>query len=85
MAEYVSTETFQQGIEAMAEEYRALRLPVPPYEVLRYGEAQEVRKCLENLMIREAQDHLGKEKANPENGTSALPCRRCGAQENLQR
>lgn len=85
LADYTGTEAFERGIEAMAEEYRALRLPVPPYEVLRYGEVQEARKCLENLMIREAKGHLGKEKADPENGTSTLTCRRCGAQENLQR
>ncbi len=84
VAEYMGTETFQQGIEAMAEEYRALRLPVPPYEVLRYGEAQEVRKCLKNLMICEAKGHLWKEKADPENGTSTLTCRRCGTEENLR-
>ena len=84
LADYTGTEAFERGIEAMAEEYRALRLPVPPYEVLRYGEVQEARKCLENLMICEAKGHLWKEKADPENGTSTLTCRRCGAEENLR-
>lgn len=29
LAEYTGTEAFERGIEALAEEYRALRLPVP--------------------------------------------------------
>ena len=84
LADYISTAECQQSIEALADYYRAMRLPVPPYEVLRCGEVQEVRKCLENLMICEAQGHLWKENAEPENGTSTLTCRRCGTEENLR-
>ncbi len=44
----------------------------------------EARKCLEAVMACEAKGHLWKEKADPENGTSELTCRRCGARENLR-
>ncbi len=84
VADYTGTAAFQAGIEALANAYRELRLPVPPYEVLRAGETDEVRKCIEALMICKARGHLWQEQADPENGTSTLSCRRCGTQEHLQ-
>jgi len=84
LADYMTTESFQMGVEAAAGAYRAEGLPVPPYEVLRQGEAIEVRKCLENLMACEAKGHLWKEEADPENGISELTCRRCGARDTLR-
>lgn len=35
-------------------------------------------------MVCEAKGHLWKEQADPENGTSTLTCRRCGAEEHLR-
>lgn len=84
VAEYTGTEQFQMELEALANVYRKIGLPVPPYEVLRAGETAEVRKCMETLMVCEAKGHLWKEQADPENGTSTLPCRRCGTEEHLK-
>lgn len=84
MADYTSTAAFEAELQAMANCYREHGLPVPPYEVLRIGEVFEVRKCMETLMICEAKGHLWKEHADPENGTSTLTCRRCGAEEHLR-
>lgn len=84
VADYTGTEQFQMELEALANVYREIGLPVPPYEVLRAGETTEVRKCMETLMVCEAKGHLWKERADPENGTSTLTCRRCGAEEYLR-
>lgn len=59
-------------------------LPVPSEEQLREKAAAEARKCLETMMVCEAKGHLWKETAAPENGTSTLSCRRCGAEEHLR-
>ena len=84
MADYTGTAAFQEGLADAADAYRAMSLPVPPYEVLRADEIDEVRKCMENLMVCEAKGHLWKEQADPENGTSTLSCRRCGMEEHLR-
>lgn len=44
----------------------------------------ERQQLLETMMVCEAKGHLWKETADPENGTSTLSCRRCGAEEHLQ-
>lgn len=80
----MGTQDFQTGVEALAFAYRAEGIPVPPYEVLQGIEAGEVRKCMETMMLCEAKGHLWKEQADPENGTSTLTCRRCGAEEHLR-
>ena len=64
--------------------YTSQGLPVPSMEQLREEAAVEARKCLETMMICETKGHLWKEKADPENGTSTLSCRRCGAEEHLR-
>lgn len=84
VADYTDTEQFQMELEALANVYREIGLPVPPYEVLRAGETDQVRKSMETLMVCEAKGHLRKEQADPENGTSTLTCRRCGAEEHLR-
>lgn len=82
---YMEMELFQMDIGALINEYQAQGLPVPPEEQLREEAIAEARKCLETMMVCEAKGHLWKEKdADPENGTSTLSCRRCGAQEHLQ-
>lgn len=83
VADYTGTEQFQMELEALANLYRERSLPVPPYEVLRAGETDEVRKCMETLMVCEAKGHR-KEQADPENGTGTLTCRRYGAEEDLR-
>lgn len=78
LADYTNSTQFQQSIVDLADYYRAHRLPVPPYEVLRCGEIPEVRKALETMMICEAKGLVcGKEKSNPENTVSTQTCRRC--------
>ncbi len=57
---------------------------MPPAEWLREEAGAEARKCLEAVMACEAKGHLWKERADPENGTSELTCRRCGARESLR-
>lgn len=84
VADYTGTMAFRKGLEDIANAYREIGLPVPPYEVLRANETDEVRKCIEALMICGAEEYLWEEQADPENRTSTLPCRRCGAQEHLQ-
>lgn len=84
MADYTGTMAFRKGLEDIANAYREIGLPVPPYEVLLANETDEVRKCIGALMICGAEEHLREEQADPENGISALTCCRCGAQEHLQ-
>lgn len=84
MADYTGTAAFQEWLADAADACRAMNLPVPPYEVLRAGEIDEVRKCMENLMVCKAKGHLWKEQADPENGTSTLSCRRCSMEEHLR-
>lgn len=82
---YLQSEDFQMDIGALVNEYQSQGLPVPPEEQLREEAAADARKCLETMMICEARGHLWKEKdADPENGTSTLSCRRCGAEEYLR-
>ena len=81
---YLESSEFQADIERLAYDYQAQGLPVPPEEQLREEAIAEARKCLETMMVCEAKGHLWKEKdADPENGTSTLSCRRCGAEEHL--
>ena len=84
LCERGNEKAFEAELQALANSYREHGLPVPPYEVLRIGEVGEVRKCMETLMVCEAKGHLWKEHADPENGTSTLTCRRCGAEEHLR-
>ncbi len=84
LAQYMELELFQMDIGDLISDYHAQGLPVPPMEQLREEAAAEVRKCLEAMMICEVKGHLWKEKADPENGTSTLSCRRCGAEEHLR-
>ena len=81
---YLQSEDFQQDIGALVNDYYAQGLPIPPAEQLREEAATEARKCLETMIICEAKGHLWKEKADPENGTSELACRRCGITEHLR-
>ena len=76
---------FQQDIAGLAQDYQCQGLPVPPAEQLRDEAMGEAGKCLESVMACEAKGgHLWKERADPENGTSELTCRRCGASEHPQ-
>ena len=84
LAQYMQLELFQMDIGDLISDYTSQGLPVPPMEQLREEAASEARKCLETVMICEAKGHLWREKADPENGTSTLSCRRCGAEEHLQ-
>ena len=85
LEQYLQSDDFQTDIGALVNDYWAQGLPVPPEEQLREEAAAEARKCLETMMICEAKGHLWKEKdADPENGTSTLSCRRCGAEEHLR-
>ena len=78
----------QRLLDTMAD--CGLELPQPTMEPvvdeakLREEAAAEARKCLEAMIVCEARGHLWKEKADPENGTSTLSCRRCGAEEHLR-
>lgn len=81
---YLQSDDFQTDIGALVNDYWAQGLPVPPEEQLREEAIAEARKCLETVMICEAKGHLWKETADPENGTSTLSCRRCGAEEHLR-
>lgn len=76
--QYIQTEDFQRDLADTANDYRRLGLPVPSAEVLRDQEIAALRRAMETVMICEAKGHLWKEKADPENGTSTLSCRRCG-------
>ena len=84
LAQYMELELFQMDIGELIRDYKSQELPVPPMEQLRAEAAAEARRCLETMMICEAKGHLWKETADPENGTSTLSCRRCGAEEHLQ-
>ena len=84
LAQYMELELFQMDIGDLISDYHAQGLPVPPMEQLREEAAAEARKCLEAMIVCEARGHLWKEKADPENGTSTLSCRRCGAEEHLK-
>ena len=84
LEKYLQSEEFQGDIGALVNDYCAQGLPVPPEEQLREEAAAEARKCLETMMICEAKGHLWTETADPENGTSTLSCRRCGAVEHLR-
>ena len=84
LGEYLQSEAFEYDVGALASDYMAQGLPLPPAEKLREEAAAEIRKCMETVMACEAKGHLWKEKADPENGTSELTCRRCGATEHLQ-
>ena len=85
LAKYMELELFQMDISELIRDYKSQGLPVPTMEQLREEAAAEARKCLEAMMICEAKGHLWKEKdADPENGTSTLSCRRCGAEEHLR-
>ena len=79
LEKYLQSEQFQWDISALGCDYQSQGLPVPPIEQLRTEAAAEVRKCLETMMLCETKGHLWKEKADPENGTSTLSSRRCGA------
>lgn len=84
MADYTSTTAFQEGLVDLANTYRELGLPVPPYEVLRIGEVNEVRKCMEALMARGARGAPGKEPDDPKEGAGSR-ARRRGVEEYLRR
>lgn len=84
LAEYVKSDEFSLDINDLICDYQAQGLPVPPEDQLREEATTEARKCLETIMICEAQGHLWVERADPENGRSDLTCRRCGVTENLQ-
>lgn len=84
LAAYTQSADFQRDLADLANDYRCQGLPVPPAEQLREEAMGEARKCLEAVMACEAKGHLWKERADPENGTSELTCRRCGAAEDLR-
>ena len=84
LEKYLQSEDFLYDIGALASDYYAQGLPIPPEEQLQEEAAAEAKKCLETLMICESKGHLWKERADPENGTSELTCRRCGITEHLQ-
>ena len=84
LGEYLQSEAFEYDIGALASDYMAQGLPLPPEEKLRAEAAAEVRKCLETVMVCEAKGHSWTEKADPENGRSELTCSRCGTTEHLQ-
>lgn len=84
LAAYTQSVEFQQDIGDLAHDYQCQGLPVPPADQLREEAVSEARKCLESVMACEVRGHLWKERADPENGTSDLACRRCGASDHLQ-
>lgn len=84
LSAYMASDEFQQDIAELARDYQSQGLPVPSTDQLREEAAGEARKCLEAVMACEAKGHLWKESADPENGTSGLTCRRCGATDHLQ-
>ena len=83
LSAYIRSDDLQLDIADLAEDYRCQDLPVPPAEQLREEAIAEARKCLETVMACEAKGHLWKERADSENGTSTLTCRRCGTSEDL--
>ena len=84
LKKYLQSDEFSLDINELARDYEDQGLPIPPEAQLRVEAAAEARKCLETIMVCEAQGHLWTEKADPENGRSELTCRRCGTTENLQ-
>lgn len=81
LAAYTRSEDLQRDIADLTQDYRRQDLPAPPAEQLREEAVAEARKSLEAVMACEAKGHLWKERADPENGTSELTCRRCGKTE----
>ena len=81
---YMELDLFQMDIGALINDYKSQGLPMPTMEQLQAEVIAEARKCLETIMICEVKGHLWKETADPENGTSTLSCRRCGAEEHLR-
>lgn len=85
VAEYQRTDEFQLDILDLIYDYKMQGLPVPEKEQLHAEAVSLNRECLKAIMTCEASGHLWKEKdADPENGTSTLTCRRCGAEEHLR-
>ena len=84
LAQYMELELFQMDIGELIRDYKSQGLPMLTMEQLQAEVIAEARKCLETIMICEAKGHLWKETADPENGTSTLSCRRCGAEEHLR-
>lgn len=85
VAEYQRTDEFQLDILDLIYDYKMQGLPVPEKERLHAEAVSLNRECLKAIMTCEAKGHLWKEKdADPENGTSTLACRRCGAEEHLR-
>ena len=81
---HIGAYLFQMDIGALINDYKSQGLPMPTMEQLQAEVIAEARKCLETIMICEAKGHMWKETADPENGTSTLSCRRCGAEEHLR-
>ena len=84
VTEYQRTDEFQLDILDLIYDYKMQGLPVPEKEQLHAEVVSLNRKCLKVIMTCEAKGHLWKEQADPENGTSTLTCRRCGAEEHLR-
>lgn len=84
LTQYMELDLFHMDISALINDYKSQGLPIPTMEQLRAEVIAEAWKCLETIMICEAKGHLWKETADPENGTSTLSCRRCGAEEHLR-
>ena len=84
LAAYTQSDDFQMDLADLTHDYQCQGLPVPPAEQLREEAMSEARECLEAVMACEAKGHLWKEKADPENGTSELTCRRCGTTDHLR-
>lgn len=84
LAEYLRTDEFELDILDLAYDYEMQGLPVPDAEQLRKEAVGQAKECLKAVMICEAEGHLWKEYADPENGTSTLTCRRCGRVDELQ-
>lgn len=81
---YLCSEDFQLDMNDLASDYRSQGLPVPPEDQLRQEAVAEAEKCMKTILLCERKGHLWKERADPENGTSTLTCRRCGKTENLR-
>ena len=81
---YLQSEEFELDTAELALDYEVRGLPVPPTAQLREEATAFAREWLKAVMICESKGHLWSETADPENGTSELTCRRCGAVEHLQ-
>lgn len=84
LEKYLQSEEFELDTAELALDYKAQGLPVPPTKQLQDGAAAAAREWLRAAMICELKGHLWTEEADPENGTSELTCRRCGAAEYLK-